>query len=92
MKIFLFLMCLGVALGAANQTTDTAKHMLQVYKLRGFLMGMSQGFYEDTQQVVAEGCMDNDAISILASVYESTLRYQGVAKQLSLAFTLFSFV
>jgi hypothetical protein len=36
--------------------------------------------------------MDNDAISILASVYESTLRYQGAAKQMSLAFTLFSFL
>jgi len=32
-------------------------------------MGMSEGFYEDTEQVVVDGCMDNEAISILASVY-----------------------
>ena len=55
-------------------------------------MGMSEGFYEDTEQVAVDGCMDDEAISILSSVYQMAAKYEGAMKEISLAFSMYSFL
>ena len=48
-----------------------------VQQIKGFLEGISEGFYEDKSIVVLDQCLDTSSIQVLSSVIDATQKYSG---------------